>query len=130
MKLRKNTRPTAAAAAPATNGAQEASGADDGRILSSSALDAAVAGHESSADRERARLAELLSRPQVRDLARDRGIGMARVEAAAASLGDGDLAEVAPIVAKARAVLQQGGTITISAVAVVVILLLLIILLR
>lgn len=65
-------------AAPAL--AQQSSGADSDRTLSSEALDAAVAGHESAADQQRAELAELLSRNEVREVARDRGIDMGRVE--------------------------------------------------
>ncbi len=69
-------------AAPAV--AQQSSGADADRTMSPEALDAAVAGHESAVDQQRAQLADLLSQDEVRDVARDRGIDMGQVESAAA----------------------------------------------
>lgn len=60
--------------------AQQASGDDAGRTLSSGALDAVVAGHESAVDQQRAELGDFLSRDDVREVARDRGIDMGRVE--------------------------------------------------
>ncbi len=106
--------------------AQLPSDTGDSRILSPAALNAAVAGHESEADAQRAQLAELLSRSEVQHLARDHGIDMGRIQSATAGLNDREVATVTPVVAKASAALQRGGTITISAVTVIIILLLLI----
>jgi hypothetical protein len=107
--------------------AQEAVGTTDGQLLSSGALNAAVAAHVSAADRQRTELSELLSNPEVREVASNRGIDMARVESAAAGLSDAELMEVAPLVAAAEPMPDLGGgTITISVVAVIIILLLLI----
>lgn len=108
--------------------AQHSPGSDDSRTLSSDAMEAAVVGHESTVDQQRGQLAELLSRPEVRDLARDRGIDMERVESNAAGLDAGEMATVSPLVVKASAALQQGGTITISVVGLILILLILILL--
>jgi hypothetical protein len=111
-------------AAPAL--AQQSSRAGDGRTLSSAATDAAVAGHASAVDQQRARLADLLSRTEVRDIAREHGIGMGRVESAAAGLSDDQMNAVAPLVAKAAAAADGLGTVTISVAAIIIILLLLI----
>ncbi len=108
--------------------AQSGTGDKDGRVLSSAAMDAALADHESSATEARAELARVLSQPRVREMASERGIDMSQVESAAASLTDGQVEEVAPLVAKATAALQSGGSITISVAAVIIILLLLILL--
>jgi hypothetical protein len=106
--------------------AQETAGATDRQILTSNGLDAAVASHVSAAERQRTELTEFLSKPAVQEVARDRGFDMARVEAAAAGLSEAELAKVAPLVAEPTATLQNGGTITISAIGVIIILLILI----
>lgn len=116
---------TAASAAPVL--AQQASSSSD-QTVSSSVIDVALAGHESEADQQRAQLADLLAREEVRDLAHQRGIDMERVEAAAAGLSDVQVRNVAPLVAAAIPQQNGGGlgTITISVAAVIVILLVLI----
>ena len=107
--------------------AQQASNADDPRPLSVDVMDAAVAGHELAADRQRTQLAELLAEPQVRELAGERGIDMERVESMAEGLSDGEMAGLAPLVTTATAALQSGlGTVTISVAAIIIILLILI----
>lgn len=112
-------------AAPAL--AQQSSGADVDRTLSSEALDAAVAGHASAVNQQRAQLADVLSRDEVRDVARDRGIDMGRVESAAAGLSDAQVRVVAPLVATvAPQISGDLGTVTISVVALILILLVLI----
>ncbi len=107
--------------------AQESSGAVDGRVLTLAAMDDALTGHESRVDQQRAELAQLLSQPQVQELARDRGINLGQVESAAASLSDQQMEQLAPLVAKVSPFMQNGlGTITISVAAVIIILLVLI----
>jgi hypothetical protein len=108
--------------------AQESRKDEDRRVLDSAAMDAALAGHESAVDQQRAELVQLLSRPEVRDLALERGIDIGRVESAAAGLSDGQMKGVAPLVAKVTPLVQEGGlgSITISVAAIIVILLLLI----
>jgi hypothetical protein len=108
--------------------AQESPKDEDRRVLDSAAMDAALAGHESAVDQQRAELVQLLSRPEVRDLALERGIDIGRVESAAAGLSDGQMKGVAPLVAKVTPLVQEGGlgSITISVAAIIVILLLLI----
>ncbi len=107
--------------------AQQASNADDPRPLSVDVMDAAVAGHELAADRQRTQLAELLAEPQVRELAGERGIDMERVESMAEGLSDAEMAGLAPLVTTATAALQSGlGTVTISVAAIIIILLILI----
>lgn len=110
--------------------AQQSARAVEGRTLSPAAMDAAVSGHELAADRQRAELGELLSHPEVRAIARDRGIDMDRVETAAAGLSDTQMNELAPLLAKAAAAAQNGGlgTVTISVGAIIIVLLLLIVL--
>lgn len=111
--------------------AQQSANADDsGTTLSANALDATLAGHESAVDQQRAKLAELLSRDQVRDVASDRGIDMGRVESAAAGLSDAQVRAVSPLVATVTTVQEEGGgglgSVTISVVALILILLVLI----
>jgi hypothetical protein len=109
--------------------AQQGSNADDGRPLSVSAMDAALASHELAADQHRTQLAELLSARQVRELASERGIDMERVESMADGLSDGELAGLAPLVTAATAAMQDGGglgTVTLSVAAIIIILLILI----
>jgi pyruvate/2-oxoglutarate dehydrogenase complex dihydrolipoamide acyltransferase (E2) component len=93
----------------------------------SAAMDAALATHASPVDQQRADLAQLLSSPDVRDLALARGIDMDRVESAAAVLSDAQVKQVAPLVAKVTPLMQRSmGTITISVAAIIIILLILI----
>lgn len=106
--------------------AQEAPTSSESEFLSTDALDAAVATHESVSERQRTQLSELLSSSAVRDVARDRGIDMTKVESAVETLTDAELAVVAPVATETAATLQSGGTITISVAAVIIILLLLI----
>lgn len=113
-------------AAPAVG--QQSTAADGGRTVSSSAIDAAVAGHESAVDRQREQLADFLSRDDVRAVAQDRGLDMGQVESAAAGLTDEQVKTVAPLVPTTPAQDDSGGlgTVTISVGAIIVILLLLI----
>jgi hypothetical protein len=107
--------------------AQVSPGAEDGGVLSSAAMDAALAGHESAVDQQRAQLAELLSQPRVQELATARGMDISRVGAAAAGLSDEQVKEVSPLVAKVVPMMQQNmGTVTISVAALIIILLILI----
>jgi hypothetical protein len=88
--------------------AQQASNTDDGRPLSVGAMDAALADHELAVDQQRTQLAELLAAPQVRELAGERGIDMGRVESLAEGLSDDEMKEIAPLVTKAKAALNNG----------------------
>lgn len=116
-----------AALVAAPSSAQQSSAAHGSEMLTSDAVDAVVAGHESAADQQRAELADVLSRDEVRDVALDRGIDMGQVESAAAGLSDAQVRAIAPLVS---AVAPQAsgslGTITISVVTLIVILLVLI----
>lgn len=97
------------------------------RVLDASAMNVALAEHESSADKIRAELSGLLSRSDVRDLALDRGIDIERVESVASGLSDQQVRALAPLMAKVTPMVPNGmGSITISVAAVVIILLLLI----
>jgi len=107
--------------------AQESPGNEEGRVLTSAAMDAALAGHESAVDQARAELDQLLARPQVRDLAVSRGIDIGQVASAAAGLSNEQMQEVAPLVSKVTPLVQGGlGTVTISVAAIIIILLVLI----
>lgn len=107
--------------------AQQSSAVHGSDMLTSDAVDAAVAGHESAVDQQRAELADLLSRDEVRDVAHDRGIDMGQVESAAAGLSDAQVRTIAPL---AAAITSQAsgalGSVTISVVALILILLILI----
>jgi hypothetical protein len=75
----------------------------------------------------RTRLSELLSDPQVRQVAQDRGMDMGEVEAAAAGLSDAQVGAVAPLVERVLPVMRDGlGTVTISVAAIIILLLVLI----
>jgi hypothetical protein len=107
--------------------AQESPGTEDRRVLTSAAVDDALAGHASAGGQQRAELARLLSMPLVQELAHDRGIDMGRVESAAAGLSDQQMEEIAPLLAKATPLAQDGlGTVTISVVGIIILLLILI----
>ena len=116
-----------AALVAAPSSAQQASDVHGSDMLTSDAVDAAVAGHESAVDQQRAELADLLTRDEVRDVARERGIDMGQVESAAAGLSDAQMRAIAPL---AAAVTSQAngslGTVTVSVVALILILLILI----
>jgi hypothetical protein len=109
--------------------AQQVSDPDDTRPSSVSAIDAALANHELAVDQHRARLAELLSAHQVRELASERGIDMERVQSIADGLSDAELEGLAPLVTDATDAMQEGGglgTVTLSVAGIIIILLLLI----
>ncbi|TVP75719.1 MAG: hypothetical protein EA352_07435 [Gemmatimonadales bacterium] len=107
--------------------AQEPPRSGDQPILGSAAMDDALANHESQVDRNRAELARILAHPQVRELARDRGVDMSRVETGAAGLTDEQMEEVAPLVAKVAPLIEQRmGSVTVSVAAIIIILLILI----
>lgn len=107
--------------------AQEPPQSGDQPILGAAAMDDALASHESGVDRNRAELARVLADPQVRELARDRGVDMSRVETGAAGLTDEQMEEVAPLVAKVAPLMEQNmGNVTVSVAAIIIILLLLI----
>lgn len=106
--------------------AQEADGFSGERVVDASFMDAAVAGHESAADRDRATLTQLLENDRVQELAENRGIIMERVQSAASTLSDQELEEISPLLAEAAEAMQSGGYITISVYTVIIILLLLI----
>lgn len=118
-----------AALAAAPSSAQRSPAAQGSEMLTSAALDAVMAGHESAADRQRAELTDLLSRDQVRTVAEERGIDMGRVESAAAGLTDAQVRTLSPLVAAVTPVQQTGGglgSVTISVVGIILILLVLI----
>jgi hypothetical protein len=108
--------------------AQQSSGVEDARaILSSGALDAALAGHELAVDQQRGQLDDLLASDEVREIAGERGIDMGRVESAAAGLSDAQVRTIFPLVANLTAQDRGGlGTVTISVAALIIILLVLI----
>lgn len=108
--------------------AQQAPAGAPDAILSEAMLDAAAANHETRAQEGRSALAELLSLPEVQELARDRGISMERVEGAAASLSDDEVAELEPLLDEVAAAMRRDRTITISVTTIIIILLLLILL--
>jgi hypothetical protein len=113
-------------AAPTT--AQQASGTEQVSERSAGVLDAALVAHDLAVDQHRSRLNELLSAPEVRELAGERGIDMARVEAMAEGLSDRELIGLAPLVERASEamVARQMGTVTISVAAIIILLLILI----
>jgi hypothetical protein len=91
------------------------------------AADTLLVTHEATIAQQRADLAALLAHPGVRDLARLRGVDMDQVEAAAASLSEDQLSQVAPLVSKATPLVQRNmGTVTISVAALIIALLILI----
>jgi hypothetical protein len=114
-------------AAPAL--AQQATDGWDDGMVDAATLDAAVAEHQSAADRQRAELAELFQLPEVRELAEARGIPMEQVESRAAGLSDTQVRGLAPLIASVAPILQSRGglgTVTISVAAIIIILLVLI----
>lgn len=108
--------------------AQQSSGVEDARaILSTDALDAAVAGHELAVDQQRVQLDDLLASDEVREIASERGIDIERVESAAAGLSDAQVKTIFPFVASLTAQDRGGlGTVTISVALLIIILLVLI----
>lgn len=84
--------------APTSVQVQQSSAVHGSEMLTSDAVDAAVAGHASAADQQRAELADLLSRDEVGDVACDRGIDRGRVGSTAADLSDGQVRAVSPLV--------------------------------
>ncbi len=108
--------------------AQQASGPEQVSERSAVAVDRALASHDLAVDQHRSRLTELLSAPQVRDIAGARGIDMERVEASAEGLSDSEMLGLAPLVESASKAMraQQLGTVTISVAAIIIILLVLI----
>jgi pyruvate/2-oxoglutarate dehydrogenase complex dihydrolipoamide acyltransferase (E2) component len=65
-------------------------------VLGPEELDSAVIGHAEAADRERERIRALLGTPEVRDVARDHGIDLGRIEAGVGTLGPAGLQRLAP----------------------------------
>jgi len=87
-----------------------------------------VASHASVSDRQRNEVTSFLLRADVREIAQNRGIDMNRVQAAAGTMSNTQIGEVAALVA-ALAPVQDGrgmGSVTISVAAVIIILLILI----
>ncbi len=113
-------------AAPAA--AQQAGEASGSMILDRGAIEAAVLDHTPEVEHQRRALGDFLGTPEVRDVAEDRGIDLSRVEAAASTLSDEEVAAVHPLVEKASEAMQQRNTITISVYTVIIFLLLLILL--
>lgn len=95
---------------------------------SSTELEESVLAHELKGERVRDDLSRFLERDEVATIARNRGIQLNRVSEAAASLSDAQAQSVAPMLERAEAALQRGGTITISVYTIIIILLLLILL--
>lgn len=108
--------------------AQQTSSAGQVSERSAAAVDEALAAHDLAVDQQRSRLTELLSTPEVRDLAGARGIDMERVEASAEGLSNSEVLGLAPMVERATKAMraQQMGTVTISVAAIIIILLVLI----
>jgi hypothetical protein len=108
--------------------AQQTSSAGQVSERSATAVDEALAAHDLAVDQQRSRLTDLLSTPEVRDLAGARGIDMERVEASAEGLSDSEVLGLAPMVERATKAMraQQMGTVTISVAAIIIILLVLI----
>jgi len=112
---------------PVAAQAQQALGGEDTLALGSTALNGALAAHESAVDRQRAELALLLSEPQVRGVAREHGIDTGRVASMAAGLSDAEVRGIAPLVAEVVRAQDGGlGTVTISVAVVIIVLLVLI----
>ncbi len=95
---------------------------------SSAELEESVLGHELEGERVRDDLSRFLEREEVATIARNRGIQLDRVSEAAASLSDDQAQAIAPMLERAEAAMQRGGTITISVYTIIIILLLLILL--
>lgn len=115
------------ALAAAPSWAQQSPPAESANILDHGLLATTLADHESSVDQQRARLAGLLARDDVRETAADRGIEMERVEAAAAGLSDAQVEAVSPLVESIQSSSNGGlGTVTIGVGLLIVILLVLI----
>jgi hypothetical protein len=100
--------------------------AQDSAVLDAVTLEAAITGHERTAEATRARLGDLLAHEGVRALATGHGIDMERVEERAAALSDRELAQVEPLLAEASAAMAQNRTITISVYTIIILLLILI----
>lgn len=96
------------------------------RITNQDELNAAVVERADARERERAQLKELLQRPEVRDVAQQRGLDLGRVQAAAGALDANDLRVVNPLVQSITAELAGGQVISINATTLIIILLIVI----
>lgn len=114
-------------AAPAL--AQDAPVAGAQSLVGSAEMESAVVNHTASAEAARENLQTLLGSDEVQQVARDRGISMSRVAAAAERMSDAQVQATSPLVERAMEAIQQGSsTITISVYTIIIILLLLILL--
>jgi hypothetical protein len=78
-------------------------------MLDSKALDTAVSQRVDEDKAERARIASLLQRPEVRDVARERGLDLARAESAIATLQGEELQRAAALAATVDSELSGAG---------------------
>jgi hypothetical protein len=92
-------------------------------------LDAIAVSHAAGLEAERAELRAFLERPEVRRVAEESGLEVLTADAAVASLGERELASLAPPLAQAEAALAGGDSIVISTTAIIIALLVLIIIL-
>jgi hypothetical protein len=114
------------AAAPVQG--QQAPNADNQQSGVTDHLNTLVASHESVSDRQRNEVTTFLLRSDVQEIAKNRGIEMSRVQAAAGTMSNTQIGEVAALVATLPPA-QEGrglGSVTISVAAVIIILLILI----
>ncbi len=108
--------------------AQEINEQAESAILSTADVEAAVVGHERAADRTRAELETFLKSDAVETVAHEGGVDLNRVASAVGTMSDTQVHAIAPLLERAEAALQRGGSITISVYAIIIILLLLILL--
>ena len=97
------------------------------RTPTADALATLLADHQPAVDQQRAKLAALLSREDVRETAADRGMEIDRVEALVVGMSDAQVEVVSPLVER----IEMGGggglgTVTIGVGLLIVILLVLI----
>lgn len=108
--------------------AQESRTRDAEGTLSAGLLATTLAEHQPAVDGQRAQLAELLSRDDVRAAADERDIDLGRLATAAEGLSDAQVGAISPLV---DSIMEQGGegglgTVTIGVGLLIVILLILI----
>ncbi|TVR58547.1 MAG: hypothetical protein EA422_16055 [Gemmatimonadales bacterium] len=97
-------------------------------LVDAASLESQVLDSHRPADAVRSDMRDLLATDEARELADQRGIDLARANAAVATLSDSEVEAAAPLVEKAKEALQQNRTITVSVTTVIIILLLLILL--
>ncbi len=107
----------------------QVSDAQSAHVASQAAIDAALQQKVDSTDADRARVLQLLERPEVREVARESGIDLRRAQSAVATLSPADLAAVMTRATAVEESLAGGQSrITISTTFLIIGLLLLIVL--